>query len=256
MAITAVTILILAAVMAERRALEQRKDAFISMAGHELRAPLTGMKGYAQLLHRQLADSESARALRALVRIESQIGRTERLIEDLLDLSKIQAGKLTFNDESIDVDTWGREVVEQFQQTASQHRISIDGRVEGSLVCDRERLSQVLNNLLTNAVKYSPQAEEIIVRFSSSAECLTVSVQDFGIGIPKTEQGRVFQQFYRVAGKHGGTMPPGLGIGLSIAHEIVEHYSGRLWVESVEGEGSTFSFSLPWRLPQRQAFFA
>src|SRR5262249_51263836 len=121
----------------------------------------------------------------------------------------------------------------------------INGRVSGTLICDRERLSQVLNNLLTNAVKYSPQAEQIIIHFTSTPQFLRVGVQDFGIGIPKTEQERVFQQFYRIAGTHGRTAP-GLGIGLSIAREIIEHYDGRLWVDSVEGQGSTFSFSLPW----------
>jgi signal transduction histidine kinase len=252
MAITAVTTLLLAAVMAERRALEQRKDAFICMASHELRTPLTGLKGYAQLLHRQLADIERPRALRALARVDTQIVRIERLIEDLLDLSKMQAGKLTFTDECVDVEAWGSEVIEQFQQTTSHHQIRINGRVSGTLICDRERLSQVLNNLLTNAVKYSPQAEQIIVHFTSTVQVLTVSVQDFGIGIPKTEQERVFEQFYRVAGQRGRTAP-GLGIGLSIAREIIEHYGGRLWVESVEGQGSTFSFSLPGFLPHQQS---
>jgi signal transduction histidine kinase len=244
MAVTAITTLLMAAVMAERHTLERRKDAFISMASHELRTPLTCMKGYAQLLHKQLANTEHLRALRALTRIEMQIEQISRLIEDLLDLSKIQAGKLTFTDERVDVDAWAREVIEQFQQTTNHHQISLQGSAEGTLICDRERLSQVLNNLLTNAVKYSPQSEQINVHLTSTPQCLTVSVQDFGIGIPTTELQRVFQQFYRVAGRHERTAP-GLGIGLSIAREIIEHYGGRLWVESVEGQGSTFSFSLP-----------
>ena len=105
-------------------------------------------------------------------------------------------------------------------------------------------------NLLTNAMKYSPQAEQIIVHLSSTAECLTVSVQDFGIGIPAMEQEKVFQRYYRVEGRHERTAP-GLGIGLSISREVIEHYGGKLWVESVEGRGSTFSFSLPWQLPQQ-----
>src|SRR5262249_27659682 len=151
--------------------------AFICMASHELRTPLTGLKGYAQLLHRQLADTERPRERSALARIETQIERISRLIEDLLDLSKMQTGKLTFTDECVDVKAWGDEVIEQFQQTTSHHRIRITGRVSGTLICDRERLSQVLNNLLTNAVKYSPQAEQIIVHFASTQESLVVSVQ-------------------------------------------------------------------------------
>jgi signal transduction histidine kinase len=243
MGITAVTTLILAAVMAERRTLERRKDVFISMASHELRTPLTSLKGYTQLLQRQ-AGKEHPHA-RALARMERQIEQLARLIEDLLDLSKIQAGKLTFTDERVDVDALVREVVRQFQQTASEYQISITGSAPGTLICDRERLSQVVNNLLTNAMKYSPQVKQIIVHFASTAQCLTVSIQDFGLGIPATEQEKVFQQFYRIAGKHEQTAP-GLGIGLSLARDIIEHYGGKLWVESREGRGSIFSFSLPW----------
>ena len=248
MGIMAATTLILAAVMAERRALAQRKDAFINMASHELRTPLTVLRGYTQLLQKQLAHTEHPHALRALARMETQTRQLSRLIDDLLDLSKIQAGKLTFTDENVDVDALVHEVVEQFQQTNSNYQICTKGNASGTLICDRERLSQVLSNLLTNAVKYSPQAEQIVVHVTSTNQSVTVSVQDFGLGIPTEEQEKVFQQYYRIAGQHERTAP-GMGIGLSIAREIIEHYGGKLWVESVEGRGSTFSFSLPWQLP-------
>jgi signal transduction histidine kinase len=250
MAITAVTTLILAAVMAERCALEQRKDEFISMASHELRTPLTCLQGYTQLLHRQLAGSDHPRALHALATMETQTRRLTRLIADLLDLSKIQAGKLTFTEETVDMDTLVHEVAEQFQQTSQEHQITVEGNLSGTIVGDRERLSQVLGNLLTNAIKYSPEAKRIIIHLAPTAEYLTVSVQDFGIGIPKTEQEKIFERFYRVAGKHRTIA--GLGIGLTIAHQIIEHYEGKLWVESVEGQGSTFSFSLPRCLSQQK----
>ena len=142
------------------------------------------------------------------------------------------------------MDTLVREIAEQFQQTTPRHQITLEGDTSGTIVGDQERFSQVLNNLLTNAIKYSPESERIIIHLTSTAEYLTVSVQDFGIGIPKTEQEKIFERFYRVAGKHRQTTA-GLGIGLSIAQQIIEHYEGKLWVESVEGQGSTFSFSLP-----------
>ncbi|HEY4035798.1 MAG TPA: MASE1 domain-containing protein [Ktedonobacteraceae bacterium] len=246
MAITAVTALILAAMMAERCALEQRKDEFISIASHELRTPLTCLQGYTQLLQRQLAGSDQPRALHALAIMEKQIRHLSRLIADLLDLSKIQVGKLTFIEETVDMNTLVREVAEQLQQTSIQHQINIEGNTSGTIVGDREHLGQVLNNLISNAIKYSPGAERIIIRLTSTTKHLTVSVQDFGIGIPATEQEKVFERFYRVAGKYRQTTA-GLGIGLSIAHQIIEHYEGKLWIESVEGQGSTFSFSLPRR---------
>ena len=244
MAITAATTFILAAMTAERRALEQRKDAFLSMVSHELRTPLTSLQGYTQLLQKQFAGSDSPRALHALAIIETQIRRLTRLIEDLLDLSTIQAGKLTFTEGVVDMDALVREAAEQFQQTTSRHHITIEGGPLGACVGDHERLGQVLSNLLTNAIKYSPESERIILHLTSTASDLTVSVQDFGMGIPSKEQKKVFERFYRVAGKHTQTTA-GLGIGLSITQQIIEHYEGKLWVESVEGQGSIFSFSLP-----------
>jgi len=244
MGITAATTLILAAMMAERYVLERRKDEFISIASHELRTPLTCLHGYTQLLRRQLAGSDHPHALRVLATMETQTRRLSRLIADMLDLSKIQAGKLTFTDETVNMDVLVYEVAEQFQQTSSQHQVTIEGNTSGMVVGDRERLGQVLNNLLTNAVKYSPGAECIIIHLAPTARYLTVSVQDFGIGIPKAEQEKIFERFYRVAGKQR-QIAGGLGIGLTIAHQIIEHCDGKLWVESVEGQGSTFSFSLP-----------
>ena len=244
MTITAATTLILAAVTAERCALEQRKDAFLSMVSHELRTPLTSLHGYTQLLQRQFAGSDSPRALHALAVMETQIRQLSRLIADLLDLSNIRAGTLTFTEETVDMDTLVREAAEQLQQTTPRHQITIEGNTVGTIVGDQERFGQVLNNLLTNAIKYSPGSERIIIHLTSTAEYLTVSVQDFGMGIPTAEQGKIFERFYRVAGKHRQTTA-GLGIGLSIAQQIIEHYEGKLWVESVEGQGSTFSFSLP-----------
>jgi signal transduction histidine kinase len=248
MVITAATTLILAAIVAERHALEQRKDEFISLASHELRAPLTCLMGYTQMLQSKLAGFDHPHVQYMLAVMVAQAEKLSRLIADLLDLSKIKAGKLTFIEEAVDMDALVRQVVEQLQQSSTQHQISIEGSAPGTIVGDRERLGQVLTNLLTNAIKYSPQAEQIIVHLTSTAESLTVSVQDFGIGIPTSEQGKIFERFYRVAGEKMRTAA-GLGIGLFIAYQIIEHYKGTLWVESVEGQGATFSFSLPWRLP-------
>jgi signal transduction histidine kinase len=244
MGIIAITSLILAAVMAERRELALRKDEFISMAGHELRTPLTSLQGYTELLHRKFAQQGNQEAQSYLAKMAMQINRLSRLIDDLLDISKIQAGKITFAEEAVDVDALVNEVVENLQQTASQHQISIEGRAQREIVGDRERLGQVVINLITNAIKYSPGAERITVHLACTPDTLTVSVQDFGIGIPKAQQEKVFERFYRVYSDQTRTSS-GLGIGLYIAHQIIEQHNGKMWVESVEGQGSTFSFSLP-----------
>ncbi len=136
--------------------MEQRKDTFIGLASHELRTPLTNLKGYTQLLGRQWVGTEHPQA-RMLTRMEAQIEQLSRLIEDLLDLSKIEAGTVTFTGEPVDGEAQVREVVRQFQQSTSEYQIRITGSAPGTLICDRQRLAQVLNNLLTNAVKYSPK---------------------------------------------------------------------------------------------------
>lgn len=240
----AVTSLILAAVMAERRELEQRKDEFIRLASHELKTPLTSVQGYTELLQMRFAQQGNQEALLYLSRMTRQIEKLSKLIADLLDISKIQAGKLAFAEEAIDVDVLVREVVETLQHTTTQHQISIEGRVQREIVGDRERLGQVLINLINNAMKYSPRAERIIIHLSHTSDTLMVRVQDFGIGIPKAHQQKIFERFYRVYSDQDRTYP-GLGIGLYIAHQIIKRHGGKIWVESVEGQGSTFSFSLP-----------
>lgn len=242
--VMATTTLILATIVAERQALEQRKDDFITLASHELRTPLTCLLGYTQLLRRQLAGLDHPRAQATFASIETQIRGFSRLITDLFDLSKIKAGQLTFVEESVDMNTLVREEVERLQQTSQQHQICIEGSVPGTIIGDRMRLAQVLDNLLANAMKYSPQGQRIIVRLTESAGSLTVSIQDFGIGIPKNEQKKIFERFYRASGEQSRTTS-GLGIGLFITHQIIQHYQGKLWVESREGQGSTFFFSLP-----------
>ncbi len=245
MGIIAVTSMILASVMAERRELERRKDEFISMASHELRTPLTSVQGYAELLHMKFAQQGNQEALLYLAKMTTQIDKLSKLITDLLDISKIQEGKVAFAEEAVDIDALVCEVVEQLQHITTHHQISIEGTAQRKIIGDKERLGQVLINLITNAIKYSPRAERIVVHLTPTHYILTVSVQDFGIGIPKAHQEKIFERFYRVYGDQDRTYP-GLGIGLYIAHRIIERHSGKMWVESVEGQGSTFSFSLPF----------
>jgi len=245
MGILAVTSMILAAVMAERREFEQRKDEFISMAGHELKTPLTSLQGYIELLHMKFAQQGNQETLSYLAKMATQINKLSKLITDLLDLSKMQAGKLAFAEEAVDVDALIREIVENLQYTTSQHQISIEGMAQREIVGDQERLGQVLINLITNAIKYSPHAKKIIVHLAHTHDTLTISIQDFGIGIPKAYQEKIFERYFRVYSGKDRTYP-GLGIGLYIAYQIIERHSGKMWVESCEGQGSTFSFSLPF----------
>jgi PAS domain S-box-containing protein len=228
----------------QRAQMEQRKDDFISMASHELKTPLTSLTAYAGLLQRLLDRDNDGQANQYLTRMNIQLTKLTRLIADLLDISKVQAGKLVFAEEPVVIDDLVREEVEHFRPTVPHHRILIEGKTGGEVTGDRDRLGQVIVNLLSNAVKYSPQAEQIIVHLASTASEITVSIRDFGIGISEDHQKRIFERFYRVSTNREKQFA-GLGVGLYISSEIILHHRGRIWVDSTEGAGSTFSFVLP-----------
>lgn len=156
------------------------------------------------------------------------------LVGDLLDVSKIEAGKLELRHELIDLQRLTDELVEAIQATIAKHQILVEGTVSRHVVGDGERLGQVLTNLLTNAVKYSPQADRIIVRLAETPDGVTIEVQDFGIGIDPEHLDQVFDRFYRVTSEDEKTFP-GLGMGLYISHEIVRRHGGTMEVTSVKG---------------------
>ena len=238
----------------DRKIQEQRKDEFVGMASHELKTPLTSLKGFLHLLQRSLNRRQETpaemQALTYLDKMERQVNRLTKLINDLLDISRIQTGKLNYREEYFDLDTLIQEVIENIQAMTATHLLVYDEHTSAQVYADRDRIGQVLINLLTNATKYSPQAEQVLIRVAKDEQRreVTVSVQDFGIGIDKEHQEKVFERFYQVS-KPGELPFSGLGIGLYLSSEIIQRHSGRLWVESEKGDGSIFSFTLPLAEP-------
>ncbi len=228
----------------EQKIADQRKDEFISMASHELKTPVTSIKGFTQVLQRRFKQHGDAELLRFLNIMDEQLNKLTELISDLLDLSKMQTGQLTYQEAYFDLDVLIQEVLEQFQATISTHQLLLEGKTYARIFGDRDRLRQVLINLLTNAVKYSPHADKVIIRVSTEQDCARVDVQDFGLGISEAHHEKIFDQFYQVADPEAKTFP-GLGIGLYISREIIKRYHGQLWVQSTKGNGSTFSIRLP-----------
>ena len=223
---------------------KQRKDEFISMASHELKTPVTSLKGFTQVLQRRLLKQGDEQGLHYLARMDAQLNRLTKLVGDLLDVSKMQAGKLTFDVEPFELDALIQETVENVQATTSTPEIVVEGRTGACILGDQDRLGQVFINLLTNAVKYSPRADKVVVHLSQEKQQAIVSVQDFGIGIDVSHHQKIFERFYQVTDPEERTYP-GLGMGLYISSEIVERHHGRMWVESRKGNGSTFSVALP-----------
>jgi PAS domain S-box-containing protein len=227
-----------------RKELEQRKDDFISMASHELKTPLTILKLQTSLLQRQLAKQGLQVSAPALASIESELNKITRLVEELLDVSKIQAGRLEYRRERVDLDALLREITDTMQQTHPGHRILVHGALQTSLIGDRDRLGEVFINLLSNAIKYSPDAQTVEMDLSASPETATIRVRDHGLGIPREQREKIFERFYRASDPQQRAIP-GLGMGLYIVAEIVKRHGGTIVVDSEVGKGSTFMVTLP-----------
>ncbi|GHO73128.1 hypothetical protein KSD_08990 [Ktedonobacter sp. SOSP1-85] len=232
----------------ERMRVEHRKDEFISMTSHELKTPITSLKGFTHVLQRRLTKQGDEQGLSYLARMDAQLDKLTRLISDLLDISRMQAGKLALRIEAFELDELLNEIVDNVQATTTSHQLRIKGHTGAQVIGDPDRLGQVFINLLTNAIKYSPGAEHIIIHRFHEGKQVIISVQDFGIGIDQSHHDRIFERFYQV-GPEEKTYP-GLGIGLYLAREIVSRHQGRIWVESRKGAGSAFFVALPQMEPK------
>jgi signal transduction histidine kinase len=225
--------------------LDRLKDQFISVAAHELKTPIAIMKGYSQALLRTSMDLPST-CHKMLDAIDRGADRINRVVNELLDVSRLYEGHLDLTLERIDLLELVEETVGHFAVNATRHSFRVNEAVPIVLQGDRDRISQVLTNLVDNAIRYSPQGGLVEVNVSSNGQEAFVSVKDQGVGIPRDKQKRIFERFYRA---HTGTPYDygGMGVGLYISREIVQRHGGRMWFESAEGEGSTLHFALPLR---------
>lgn len=231
---------------------ERKKDEFISIASHELKTPLTTTKAYVQLC-RKLSQTDG-RLSSLIAKAEDQLGRLERLVSDLLDVSKVQAGKMIYEKEQFSFDALLAEAVAGIQLTSASHQIIIEKNDSVILNGDKDRIEQVLNNILSNALKYSPGSDKVIVRSEIKQENLVVSIEDFGIGIDSEHLSGIFDRFYRV--DNTSMRFQGLGLGLYISSQIIKRHGGSFWIESQLGKGSTFNFLIPLRGIQELEVFS
>ncbi len=225
--------------------LSRLKDEFLSIASHELRTPVTSIKGYTQLAKMLIKEGDLATSEEYLDIALDQIDRMSRLILELLDVSRIETGRLEIRRESIGWPQFVRDVVHRHHTAVSDRRFHVSVPDNGKTITgDRDRLEQVLGNLLENAVKYSPDGSDVTVTVEDRGDSLVTAVCDRGIGIPADELAQVFERFHR-GRQVSSTNYGGLGLGLYITKQIIERHGGTIWVESREGQGTTFYFSLP-----------
>jgi PAS domain S-box-containing protein len=226
----------------EQKMKEQKKDEFISVASHEMKTPLTTAKAYLQLLEHSLTHEDEKSFLYAK-KASAAVKRLNDLISELLDVSKIQFGKLNFNIENFDFNEMIDQAIENIQYSSPNHVIIKTGEVDKEVTGDKDRLQQVVINLLSNAVKYSPESDKVFIHIQNDDDEIKVSVTDYGIGISSQNIEKIFERYYRV--EDNSIQFSGLGIGLFISNEIMQRHHGKLWAESEPGKGSTFYFIMP-----------
>ncbi|WP_423147248.1 histidine kinase N-terminal 7TM domain-containing protein [Rubrolithibacter danxiaensis] len=223
--------------------LMNKKDEFLTIASHELKTPITSMKGYLQIIEK-ISEKEQNPAYRNfIVKANRQVDKLIGLISDLLDVSKIQAGKMQYNFTEFNLEELITDCITFSENNSPSHQIVVKGNTKLQVIADRNRIEQVLCNFLSNAVKYAATAKVVIIEIAVKDAILKISVTDFGMGISKEKLSSLFQKFYRIENKE--QQISGLGIGLFICHDIVSRHGGEIGVESEVGKGSTFYFTLP-----------
>jgi len=218
---------------------QQKKDEFIGIASHELKTPLTTIKGYIEMLNMMEQDPTKKQFVEKAM---LNVNKLERLIRDLLDVSKIQSGQLQLEMKEFNMNDLLRETVNAVQMVSAP-RIILEDKLQNEIVYgDRQRIEQVLLNLLSNAIKYSPGENKVIIDSEKTDKELLIKIRDFGIGITKEEQTNIFERFYR--SKNTSVHISGFGLGLYICRDIITRHYGKIWVETAD-RGSIFIFSLP-----------
>lgn len=223
------------------KVLNTKKDDFLALASHELKTPLTSMSAYLQILARL---ETHAKNKTFVDKLQHQLKKLTSLVDELLDVSKIEAGKMHFAEEEFDLRKVIDEAIDMISHANPRYLITFESINSKCIITgDSHRIEQVVINLLTNAIRYSPHSNNLKVYLIEEDNEIKVGVEDYGIGIAKEKLENIFSRYYRIDGSNG--IVSGLGIGLYICHEIVSRHNGKIWAESTLGEGSTFWFTLP-----------
>jgi PAS domain S-box-containing protein len=228
----------------ERKAFEEQKDEFISIASHELKTPVTSIKVYTEILQERLKQVNDGANSEITGKLNAQVNRLTDLIGDLLDTTRIAEGRLPLNPEAFDLTRLIKERIEEMQHISRTHRIVFTPASDILVTADRERIGQVLTNLISNALKYSPYESEVLITLEEADNVVKVGVKDYGIGIAEEQKAQIFDRFFRVNNPRMETYP-GMGLGLYISAGIIHHHNGTISVQSRLGEGALFCFTLP-----------
>lgn len=226
-----------------QKEIDSQKDDFISMVSHELKTPLTSLNAYTNLLNENPAVIYDKELKMIVPRINNQVTRLNNLLNDLMDVTRIDNNQIKFRIDNFDFNEMVNEIVQEVQNITKTHKILVDVIESAKVYADKERLTQVLTNLLNNAIRYSPNATTVIISSRLENNEVVCSIKDFGIGIPNDQQLKIFERFYQL--NDNNITNAGFGLGLYISAQIIKRQNGKIWVQSEPGIGSTFYFSLP-----------
>jgi len=238
------TILLAIEDITKRKNYEKQKDEFAMIIMHELKNPVSTISGNLQLLQAHLIKRDEKKLLTYTDSMENQVRRLTSLINGLLNSSKIRAVGFEYKEGVFEINDLIISTIAEVQKTTKTHIIRQEGKIISYVKGDRLRIAQVLINLITNAIKYSPNATKIIVSTKYNNRKIIIGVEDFGIGISKVNQKKVFQRFFKI-NKSNRTPYFGVGLGLDISSQIIRYHKGKMWIDSKEGNGTIFNFSLP-----------
>jgi two-component system CheB/CheR fusion protein len=221
-----------------------RKNDFIAIVSHELKSPLTSIKGYLQLLERKAKQEKNAFANSALEKTMRQVKKMDVLINGFLNVSRLENGKIYLNKQIFEIDLMASELIDEIIHANTTHNINVAADCGLSIHADRDKIGQVITNLLSNAIKYSATGTKIDVYCKKEKEELQISIKDEGMGVKSEDLEKLFDRYFRIDNVKTKTIS-GFGIGLYLCAEIIHSHGGKIWAESEVGNGSTFCFSLP-----------
>lgn len=228
----------------EQKQDEQRKNDFIGMVSHELKTPLTSLNGYTQILKAKAVKNEDTFSVSALTKVIEQVKKMTAMINGFLNISRLESGKILLKKTEFNLEELITENMEEAELLAGKHQLSLQPCGPVTVSADRDKIGSVISNLISNAIKYSPDGKEIEISCEIRGQNALISVKDKGMGIGKEDLPRLFERYYRVESDQTQLIS-GFGIGLYLSAEIILHHQGKIWAESEPGKGSTFFFTLP-----------
>jgi signal transduction histidine kinase len=220
------------------------REKFLSSAVHELRSPLASIKAVTQILKRQAAEGNDKKLDGYLDRIEGKVDYLTEVIDDLTDLVNLKEGRTEYVNEMFDFDEFAREVANKLRRKYKTNKLSLTGLAQRTVIADKGKVARVWEILVRNAVKYSGEEKEIELKIVGGDSGIRVCVKDYGMGVSVEEKEHIFKLYYRSESEKVKNIK-GLGVGLYIAAQIMNHYGGNIWLEESSDKGSTFCFSIP-----------